>query len=108
MALAKEITNPVGITTTYHKISNVEFVKMVNTEVDPETNETKYYPVYKIKAIVYSYVDKNIREKAVHLCAERKQIELYASLEEVESTPILEVIYGKLKELEIFTDAVDC
>ena len=108
MALSKQITNPVGFTTNYHKVTNVELVKSLNYETNYETNETTYTPIYKIKTQVYSYTEKSIRDKAVHLCAESRKFELTAPVEEVETTPILSVVYTKLKETELFENATDC
>lgn len=97
MALKKTITNANGVLADYHKISNVRVGKRNNEDSD-----------YAVVVVVDSYVSAEIRNKGANLIAVRNSKSLTATLEEIESKPILTLAYDKLKETEDFKGAEDC
>ena len=97
MALKKTIVKANGTSTEYHKISNIRVGKRNNDDID-----------YAVVVVVDSYVSTEIRNKGANLIAVRNSKSLTATLEEIESKPILALAYDKLKETEDFKGAEDC
>lgn len=94
MALNKIMTDHKGVTTTYHKIDNVEV----------EKNDTGY----QLYLHLMSYVSEAWRFASKNNYAAQSSYLVSASLEEVENMPIMTVAYHALKQLDAFIDAEDC
>lgn len=88
MAISKAITNELGVTTNYHKIGRVSLCD--NT----------------LTCSVDSYVSKDYREAKKR--ATSKTFRFDITVAEEESMGIRALCYTKIKELEVWADAVDC
>ena len=88
MALQKEIINEKGIVTNYHKISSVNL-----------TND-------RVHCCVESFVSKDYRD--AEQCADTALFSFDVTVEEEESMGIRALCYSKIKEFELWADAIDC
>ena len=88
MALLKLITNPTGVTTSYHRVNDVSL-----------EDGTLY-------CSLQSYVSKEYRE-ANHP-ADHSHFDFEITVEEEESMGIRQLCYAKIKGLENWSDATDC
>ena len=88
MALQKQYVNKQGITTNYHKIGSATLRDGVLT------------------CFLDSYVSKDYRES--EQCADSSVFRFDITVEEEESMGIRALCYSKIKELEDWSDAVDC
>lgn len=88
MALLKSITNEKGVTTTYHKVSDVTLY-----------NNT-------LSCIIESYVSEIYRE--LNQNADSYAFTFDISVEEEESMGIRALCYTKIKNLYPWSDAEDC
>ena len=88
MALQKEIISRNGFATNYHKINEISLH-------DGELN-----------CVVNSYVSHEYRE--LERPADRQFFNFEITIEEEESMGIRQLAYKKIKELENWSDAVDC
>lgn len=110
MALNKTLINDRGITTTYHKIGDVIVSK--NTMQRPIFDDAQ--PVednqiyYEVVISVESFVSAEIRQKSDRLVAEHRSFALACTLDELATTPLMALCYGKLKETDVFAGAEDC
>lgn len=116
MALNKEITSKTGVTTNYHKIDNLRMDKVFelvrvpedHPNYDPDNTVTEKQFYYSISFRLLSYVNVEIRTMSEMLAAESKEIRVRASIDEGDNTPIFNLAYNKLKELERYKGAIDC
>lgn len=88
MALSKSITNEMGVVTTYHKIQNVSLYES------------------DLHCMLNSYVSKDYRK--LNKPAENATFNFPITVEEEESMGIRALCYKKIKELDEWSDAVDC
>lgn len=88
MALMKELTNATGITTNYHRVSDV-FLHDNNLD-----------------CTLKNYVSKDYRDLERH--ADMAHYDFEITVEEEESMGIRQLCYKKLKELPEWADAIDC
>lgn len=88
MALMKELTNATGITTNYHRVSDVSL------------RDNNLYCTLK------SYVSKDYRDLERH--ADMTHYDFEITVEEEESMGIRQLCYKKIKELPEWADAIDC
>ena len=88
MALQKEIVSREGFVTTYHKVN----------EVSVRDNS--------LNCVVNSYVSHEYRE--LDRPADRRFFDFEITIEEEESMGIRKLAYAKIKELEDWSDAIDC
>jgi hypothetical protein len=95
MALTKSITNDLGVTTNYHKVSRVAISEFSGF------GEGTY-----ITFDVESYVSKDYRDQ--NKPADSSNFGFEISLAEEESMGIRALCYTKLKETEAWKDAEDC
>ena len=95
MALTKAITNDLGITTNYHKVSQATVSEFSGS------GEGAY-----VAFDVESYVSKDYRDQ--NKPAAFSNFMFNITLEEEESMGIRALCYTKLKELEEWQGAVDC
>ena len=108
MALNKVITNEVGVTTTYHKIDEINMRKILATEINAETEETYTIEKVNVTVSIFSYVTKEIRDLSIRNAASRRKLFFDCSLDDIKNKPIYTVLYDKIKELKPFKDATDC
>lgn len=88
MALSKDIVSSEGFVTTYHKVNEVSLRDNV------------------MNCVVNSYVSKEYRE--LERPADRQFFHFEITVEEEESMGIRQLAYKKIKELEEWSDAIDC
>ena len=88
MAIQKEIVSQEGFTTNYHKIDRV---LLSNNSLNCSLN---------------SYVSHEYRE--LERPADHKSFRFDITIKEEESMGIRQLAYKKIKELEEWSDAVDC
>ncbi len=93
MALCKTFVQENGISTSYHKITDVT----VRTE---ETNDIN------LRVFLTSYMDKTYREKDQPINTDFYSFEISGELEE--SMSIRKLAYNQLRTLEKWSDAEDC
>ena len=88
MALAKELINEKGVTTNYHKISNVNLMDN------------------RLHCRIESYVSKDYRD--AEQAADSSTFNFDVTVAEEESMGIRALCYSKIKALESWADAIDC
>lgn len=88
MALLKQITNNQGVVTNYHKIGSVQLRED------------------SLCCFLDSYVSQEYREAEQR--ADSSMFTFTITLEEEESMGIRALCYSKIKEIESWTDAIDC
>ena len=95
MALTKALTNDLGVTTNYHKVSRASIA-----EVSGPKGGTF------LSFAINSYVSKDYRVQ--NKPADTSNFRFQITLEEEESMGIRALCYIKLKETEAWKDAEDC
>lgn len=88
MALSKTITSMKGVTTTYHKVDEVNLRDNI------------------LHCQLNSYISKEYRE--FEQPADYHFYEFEITVEEEESMGIRQLAYKKLKETPTWSDAIDC
>ena len=101
MALNKAITNEKGVTTNYHKVGTLSLVKHAPKD---ETDETSHLLCVNVS----SFVSEEYRRESEKLAVSSRDYHIKVTLAELETTPLLALIYAKLKALPIFEGAEDC
>lgn len=94
MALQKTIELSNGATCNYHKIQEI---RVQNSDQQ-----------LRMDIAVASYVSSEIRKQDENLNLTMQFFDFELTQEEVESKPIFQLGYEKLKTLEAFQDAEDC
>lgn len=95
MALSKAMTNELGVTTSYHKVSRASITEFSGAR------EGTY-----LSFDINSYVSKEYRDQ--NKPASSSNFRFAITLEEEESMGIRALCYTKLKETEEWKDAEDC
>lgn len=98
MALNKTITKNNGVEMNYHRITGVDLI--VETNSNDEDN-------LRLVIRLESYLNKEYRDKDCSIDLEHYMIRL-ATDESTEFSGIRQFAYDKLKELPMWSDAVDC
>ena len=94
MALVKNIKTNNGVTTNYHKINNFSVYSL----------NGGYYDVH---LTVDSYVNEDIRRSIDGTKVSSKVYIIKVNIHELENTPMMKLLYTKLKALDAFKDAVN-
>lgn len=102
MALKKIITESNGISTAYHKIKNIE----VGIKKSDMGRKKEGY--YFIKTQVESYVSEDLRRISASNAVIVRPYNFFIRSAEVDAKGIHEVVYAKLKTLELFEGADNC
>ena len=95
MALSKALTNELGVTTNYHKVSRASITEFSGPRAGTF-----------ISFDINSYVSKDYRDQ--NKPADTSNFRFEITLEEEESMGIRALCYTKLKETEAWQDAEDC
>ena len=94
MALVKEFNTDMGVSIEYHKISNFSMQHI----------GSGYYDVH---VVVSSYINEELRREYPNSKTKSKAYFLKVTLNELETTPVLKLLYSKLKETDDFKDATN-
>ena len=101
MALRKTITDAKGVVTNYHKVGNFSVRECPKIEgVDADE--------YSICVQVLSFVSEEYRLISETNVVIKFDRHIKVTLGEISATPIITLIYNKLKEHPAFKDAEDC
>ena len=94
MALVKEIKTEKDLVASYHKISRFSFYQLSEG-------------LYEAHVSVRSYVNEEARRKSVDYEIDENTYVVIVNLIELETTPVLKLLYNKLKEKDEFKSAVN-
>ena len=94
MALRKTITDARGITTTYHKISDIS--------IRPGEEDMI------LRTTVMSYTDEEVRRTNPNLYVEVYDQLFNVTMAELETIPVYTLAYDNLKKLSKFYEAENC
>lgn len=98
MALQKTIVKNNGVEMSYHRITGVDL--MVETNNNDEDS-------LRLMVRLQSYLNKEYRDKNCPIDSEHYMISLSTD-ESAEISSIRQFAYDKLKEMPMWSDAVDC
>ena len=98
MALQKTITKNNGVEMSYHRITGVDL--MVETNSNDENS-------LRLMIRLQSYLNKEYRDRNCPIDSEHYMIPLTTD-EGTEISGIRQFAYDKLKEMPMWSDAVDC
>ena len=109
MALYKEFTKPNGIISSYHRIDNF-YIEALQKRQEPAEEAGEVEEIkdrYLARIALKSYVSQEIRNISSELEIESAVYGFYIPLEELETTPVLSLLYGYIKTLPAYEDAID-
>lgn len=94
MALNKEITSKQGVVSTYHKITAYAGINDGERSI--------------VNVTVRSYVSQEKRNENVDYHCSERDFPVTVTTYELDSIPVLTLLYNKLKDKSFFAYATDC